>query len=188
MLDRGDFNGAIASLESKKDLISNDADAQLVLGHAYAARNDPPQAIAAYRSALEIKPERQSDRDLRANLRTMAGEKRSGDRPERVRRVGRPHQGRAREGSAHEGGGRAVARAPSRRAERARQVQPRRRARSASRRTRSICRTARRARCARRRSASCARSATRARCLRSSARSSRRASSARCAASRSTAA
>lgn len=74
MLDRGDFNGAITLLEGKKDLIVNDADAQLVLGHAYAARNDPPQAIASYRRALAIKPERQSDRDLRANLRAMAGE------------------------------------------------------------------------------------------------------------------
>jgi tetratricopeptide (TPR) repeat protein len=75
MMDRGDFNGAITLLESKKDVIANDADAQLVLGNAYAAKGETPLSLGAYRRALGIKPEIESDRDLRANLRTYAADK-----------------------------------------------------------------------------------------------------------------
>ncbi|HEU4611317.1 MAG TPA: protein kinase, partial [Kofleriaceae bacterium] len=48
-LERGDYAGAIRILEAKKEAIAGDPDAQLVLGHAYAAKNEPPLAIAAYR-------------------------------------------------------------------------------------------------------------------------------------------
>jgi serine/threonine-protein kinase len=75
MMDRGDFNGAITLLESKKDLVANDADAQVVLGNAYAAKGETPLSLGAYRRALSIKPAVESDRDLRANLRTMAADK-----------------------------------------------------------------------------------------------------------------
>jgi serine/threonine-protein kinase len=74
-LDRGDYAGAIRILEEQKDMITGDADAQLVLGHAYAAKNEPPQALAAYRRALAIQPELEADKDLRANLRAMAANK-----------------------------------------------------------------------------------------------------------------
>jgi tetratricopeptide (TPR) repeat protein len=74
-LERGDYAGAIRILEAKKEAIAGDPDAQLVLGHAYAAKNEPPLAIAAYRRALSLAPALQSDKDLRANLRAMAGSK-----------------------------------------------------------------------------------------------------------------
>jgi tetratricopeptide (TPR) repeat protein len=75
MMDRGDFNGAISLLQGKKDLIANDADAQVVLGNAYAAKGEPPLSLGAYRRALSVNPAVESDRDLRANLRTMAADK-----------------------------------------------------------------------------------------------------------------
>ena len=74
-LERGDYNGAIQILESKKESLAGDPDAQLVLGHAYAAKNEPPQAISAYRRALALAPSLESNKDLRANLRAMAGSK-----------------------------------------------------------------------------------------------------------------
>jgi hypothetical protein len=74
-LDRGDYVGAIRILEAKKDEIAGDPDAQLVLGHAYSAKNEPPLAIAAYRRALALAPELENDKDLRANLRAMAAAK-----------------------------------------------------------------------------------------------------------------
>jgi serine/threonine-protein kinase len=75
MMDRGDFNGAIALLESKKDLVANDAEAQVVLGNAYAAKGETPLSLGAYRRALSVNPAVEKDRDLRANLRTMAADK-----------------------------------------------------------------------------------------------------------------
>jgi serine/threonine-protein kinase len=75
MMDRGDFNGAISLLQGKKDLIANDADAQVVLGNAYAAKGETPLSLGAYRRALSVNPAVESDRDLRANLRTMAADK-----------------------------------------------------------------------------------------------------------------
>ena len=73
MLQRGDYNGAIAHL-SKPDM-ADDANAQLVLGHAYSAKNEAPNAINAYRRALAINTSLQKNSDLRANLRTMAADK-----------------------------------------------------------------------------------------------------------------
>jgi tetratricopeptide (TPR) repeat protein len=74
-MERGDYNGAINILEAKKDQIQADASAQLILGRAYAARGDMPMALGAYRLALTIRPEKESDRDLRASLRAMAASK-----------------------------------------------------------------------------------------------------------------
>jgi eukaryotic-like serine/threonine-protein kinase len=74
-LDHGDYVGAIRILEAKKDEIAGDPDAQLVLGHAYSAKNEPPLAISAYRRALALAPELESDKDFRANMRAMAGAK-----------------------------------------------------------------------------------------------------------------
>jgi eukaryotic-like serine/threonine-protein kinase len=74
-LERGDYAGAIRILEAKKDAIAGDPDAQLVLGHAYSSKNEPPQAISAYRRALALAPELEANKDLRANLRAMAGSK-----------------------------------------------------------------------------------------------------------------
>jgi len=74
-LERGDYNGAIGILEGKLDAIAGDPDAQLVLGHAYAAKNEPPQAISAYRRALALAPSLETNKDLRANLRAMAANK-----------------------------------------------------------------------------------------------------------------
>jgi len=74
-MKRGDYIGAIRIIESKKDVTDGDPDAQLVLGHAYAAKNEPPQAISAYRRALALAPELETDKAMRANLRAMAGSK-----------------------------------------------------------------------------------------------------------------
>lgn len=72
-LERGDPNKAIAILE--KAPIDKDADGQLVLGEAYAARNDTLEAIEAYRRALTLAPDVESDKKLRASLRAMAADK-----------------------------------------------------------------------------------------------------------------
>lgn len=74
-LERGDYNGAIGILESNPEAIEDDAEAQLVLGHAYAAKNEPPRALAAYRQALVLGPSLERDKQLRANLRAMAANK-----------------------------------------------------------------------------------------------------------------
>ncbi|HSN30481.1 MAG TPA: protein kinase [Kofleriaceae bacterium] len=72
-LERGDPAKAIAILE--KAPIDKDADAQLVLGEAYAARNENLEAIEAYRRALALAPDVESDKKLRASLRAMAADK-----------------------------------------------------------------------------------------------------------------
>jgi len=72
-LDRGDPNKAIAILE--KAPIDKDPDAQLVLGEAYAARNENLEAIEAYRRALALAPDVEDDNKLRASLRAMAADK-----------------------------------------------------------------------------------------------------------------
>jgi len=73
VLERGDPNKAIAILE--KAPIDKDPDAQLVLGEAYAAKNDTLEAIEAYRRALSLAPDLESDKKLRASLRAMAADK-----------------------------------------------------------------------------------------------------------------
>jgi serine/threonine protein kinase/tetratricopeptide (TPR) repeat protein len=72
-LEHGDPNKAIAILE--KANIEKDPDAQLVLGEAYAARNETLDAVEAYRRALSLAPELESDKKLRASLRAMAADK-----------------------------------------------------------------------------------------------------------------
>lgn len=55
-LGEGDYAGAISLLQ--KDIASNpdDAEAYALLGHAYKLSNDPQNAIAAYKKALELNP------------------------------------------------------------------------------------------------------------------------------------
>jgi serine/threonine protein kinase len=72
-LERGDPSKAIAILEKAK--VENDPDAQLVLGEAYAARNETLDAVEAYRHALSLAPDLESDKKLRASLRSMAADK-----------------------------------------------------------------------------------------------------------------
>jgi len=72
-LERGDPNKAIGLLE--KAPIEKDPDAQLVLGEAYAAKNETLEAIEAYRRALSLAPDLESDKKLRASLRSMAADK-----------------------------------------------------------------------------------------------------------------
>jgi serine/threonine protein kinase len=73
LLDHGDYVGAIRVLEQDKEKLAGDPDAQLWLGHAYSAKNEPPTAISAYRRAIALNPELASDAKMRGNLRTMAG-------------------------------------------------------------------------------------------------------------------
>ncbi len=73
MLERGDIDGAIKSLEDQKDKIQGDAQAWLVLGHAHAAKNDKPlEALLAYRTAMAIDPKIEANKRMRASLRTLA--------------------------------------------------------------------------------------------------------------------
>ncbi len=71
-LDNGKINLAFKILEDNKDKIANDPDAQLVLGHAYAARNDALEALATYRIAISLDSKVQEDKRLRANLRAFS--------------------------------------------------------------------------------------------------------------------
>ena len=48
---------------------------ELVLGEAYAARNETLDAVEAYRRALSLAPDLESDKKLRASLRSMAADK-----------------------------------------------------------------------------------------------------------------
>jgi len=72
-LEHGDPTGALRVLEANQAAITGDPQAQLVLGHVRAARNESGQALAAYEQALKLRPELESDEKLRAALRTMAG-------------------------------------------------------------------------------------------------------------------
>jgi serine/threonine-protein kinase len=77
LLENGKPNEAIKLLEAQKDTIASDAEAQLVLGHAYAARNDdgdPIEALATYRIALSLDPTLQDRDRLRANLRNWSAD------------------------------------------------------------------------------------------------------------------
>ncbi len=74
-LERGDPATAISLLEAKGDLIAKDPMAQLILGHAYAARHDSGPSLYAYERALKLDPKLESKATLRANLRAMAADK-----------------------------------------------------------------------------------------------------------------
>ncbi len=72
-LEHGDVVRALQILEANKAAIAGDANAQLVLGHVRAARNENGLALAAYEQALALDPELEANEKLRAALRTMAG-------------------------------------------------------------------------------------------------------------------
>ncbi len=74
-LERGDPAKAISLLEAKGDLIVKDPMAQLILGHAHAARHDSGPSLYAYERALKLDPKLESKPTLRANLRAMAADK-----------------------------------------------------------------------------------------------------------------
>jgi tetratricopeptide (TPR) repeat protein len=79
LLERGNVDGAIKLLEDEKDKMQGDANAWLVLGHAHAARNDIPEALLAYRTALAVDPTVESNKRMRASLRTMAADQKNED-------------------------------------------------------------------------------------------------------------
>ena len=116
MLDRGDFEQARSRPRSKKDPSPTIADAQLVLGHAYAATNETPRGDRGVSAGARAR--RRTSRAiemLRANLRTMAAD----EDPEIVAEArstcgsARPRTSREA-AAADEGGGRASARAAAR--------------------------------------------------------------------------
>ncbi|MDB4955180.1 MAG: serine/threonine protein kinase with repeat [Myxococcales bacterium] len=71
-LEHGEAAKAIQLLEAKGSALDHDADAQLVLGHAYAARNEASEALIAYRKALQLDPSLAVDKTVLANVRQMA--------------------------------------------------------------------------------------------------------------------
>jgi len=75
LFERGDPARAIAILEQNKTTIAEDAMAQLVLGHAHAARAENVAALDAYTRALALDPSVEARDRFRANLRTMAADK-----------------------------------------------------------------------------------------------------------------
>jgi serine/threonine protein kinase len=77
-LVHGSADKAIQILEAQPGAIAQDPDAQLVLGNAHAARRESDAALVAYRRALALAPEKESNKALRANLRTMAADRDSG--------------------------------------------------------------------------------------------------------------
>jgi serine/threonine-protein kinase len=72
-LEHGDPARALQILDANKAAIAGDANAQLVLGHVRASRNENGLALAAYDQALKLAPELEANEKLRAGLRTMAG-------------------------------------------------------------------------------------------------------------------
>ena len=73
-LDRGDPAKAVSILEGNKVAIANDPMAQLLLGHAHAARHTSEPSLVAYGRALELDPQLETDAQLRAGLRAMASD------------------------------------------------------------------------------------------------------------------
>jgi tetratricopeptide (TPR) repeat protein len=72
-LEHGDPARALQILEASKATIANDANAQLVLGHVRASRNENGLALEAYEQALKLDPELETNEKLRAGLYAMAG-------------------------------------------------------------------------------------------------------------------
>ncbi|HKE18950.1 MAG TPA: protein kinase [Kofleriaceae bacterium] len=70
-LVEGDPGLAIQQLTQTPEALAGDAQAQLQLGNAHAARSEYEKALAAYSSALQLDPSLLSDERLRANLRLM---------------------------------------------------------------------------------------------------------------------
>jgi eukaryotic-like serine/threonine-protein kinase len=73
-LVEGDPALAIQQLTQRPGALAGDAQAQLQLGNAHAARSEYDKALAAYTSALQVDPSLLSDERLRANLRLMIDE------------------------------------------------------------------------------------------------------------------
>jgi serine/threonine protein kinase len=74
-LEAGQPDKAISILEGNKVAIASDPLAQLVLGHAYAAKHGSDGSLAAYEAALKLDPNLGTNAMLRANLRAMAADK-----------------------------------------------------------------------------------------------------------------
>jgi hypothetical protein len=75
VLEAGQPNKAITMLEGNKVAIAQDPLAQLVLGHAYAAKHASKESLTAYTHALELNADLGANAMLRANLRAMAADK-----------------------------------------------------------------------------------------------------------------
>jgi serine/threonine-protein kinase len=73
-LARGDADRAIEIIVSQKATTDSDPDAQLMLGHAHAARRDIDDALAAYRRAIALDADKASDAKMLSNLRTLAAD------------------------------------------------------------------------------------------------------------------
>jgi hypothetical protein len=69
MLDQGNIDKAIELLSGSDS--ASDGRAQLVLGNAYAVRGQRTNALQAYRNALSLQPELESNEKMRANLMAM---------------------------------------------------------------------------------------------------------------------
>jgi serine/threonine-protein kinase len=70
-MTEGDAAETIDILTKSPEALAGDAQAQLQLGNAHAARSEYARALAAYTSALATDPSLISDERLRANLRLM---------------------------------------------------------------------------------------------------------------------
>jgi tetratricopeptide (TPR) repeat protein len=72
LLERGKPADAIKLLEGAGKAATSDPDAQLQLGHAYAAKRRNGDAVAAYQRAVTLDPLVAADNQLRAALRTIS--------------------------------------------------------------------------------------------------------------------
>jgi hypothetical protein len=72
---RGDPKRALDILEANKMAIEQDGDAQLVMGHARAARAENELALEAYARAMQLDPNLVERPRLRATLRTLSAAK-----------------------------------------------------------------------------------------------------------------
>lgn len=73
-LEHGDAAKAIKIIEKNKEY-DKSPEMLLVLGHARSAKRDSSQAIDAYKKALTLKSELESDPMLRANLKSLTDDK-----------------------------------------------------------------------------------------------------------------
>jgi len=73
-LEHGDAKRAIDLIE-KDPAAKNDPDAQLLLGHAHAARHEGGPSLTAYNRALQLNPVLASNATFIANLHAMAADK-----------------------------------------------------------------------------------------------------------------
>jgi hypothetical protein len=73
-LEHGDAKHAIEIIE-KDPAAKNDANAQLLLGHAHAARHESGPSLTAYNRALQLLPSLASNATFIANVHAMAADK-----------------------------------------------------------------------------------------------------------------